>query len=82
MDVVSFVLVFVTINATPIKIIIIAMTVIAVIFSCNIAHPNKTAITGLTYAKVFANDAEVTKKPVKVGKSYDSNDYNQIYLCS
>ena len=38
----------VTINATPIRIIIIAMIVIVVIFSCNIAHPNKTAITGLT----------------------------------
>ena len=38
----------VTINATPIRITIIAMRVIAVIFSCNIAQPNKTAITGLT----------------------------------
>jgi hypothetical protein len=42
------------------RITIIAITVIAVIFSCNIAQPNNTAITGLTYAKVFAYEAEVT----------------------
>ena len=52
---------FVTIRATPSRIITITMIVVIVKFSCRIAHPNNTAMTGLTYAKVFANDADITR---------------------
>ncbi len=38
-----------------------ATIVVIVNFSCKTAQPSRTAITGLTYANVFAKDADVTR---------------------
>lgn len=47
------------IKTTPVIIITVAIIICGVLASLSIAHPKITATTGLTYAKVLANDADV-----------------------
>ena len=46
-------------KTTPVIIITVAIIICGVIASLSTAHPKITATTGLTYAKVLANDADV-----------------------
>jgi len=55
----------VTINATPIIIMLVAINVCNDIGSLSMAYPKNTAITGTIYAKELATDADSIRRSQK-----------------